>query len=72
MGCCRRWDCGTAYKKQKWKVERPDGRWLAFVVSHPSSKSRSMDGAPASHGAIFFRPVKIQAEELSRYNLSTE
>jgi hypothetical protein len=26
-------------------MERPDGRRFAFVVSHPSSKRRSMDGA---------------------------
>ena len=26
-------------------MEWPDGRRFAFVVSHPSSKKRSMDGA---------------------------
>jgi hypothetical protein len=29
------------------KLKKTDGRRLAFVVSHPSSKKRSMNGAPS-------------------------
>jgi len=45
------------WEETGWKVERPDGRWLAFVVFHPSSKRRSMDGAQF-HSLWSAKPVE--------------
>jgi hypothetical protein len=38
----------AAGKKKEWKLEKPDGRRLAFVPSHASSKNARWMGHPVS------------------------
>jgi hypothetical protein len=41
------------WQETEWKVEKPDGRWWAFAVSHPLSKKRAdPEGTPMGHSFI--------------------